>query len=85
VAGLTFLNGTFYGAAYSGGTHVKGTVFGVSRYDEEQMLYTFGKSSSDGAYPEMENDASRLRNSPLVLHELSGVLTNQGSALPFES
>jgi hypothetical protein len=63
VAGLTFLNGTFYGVTYSSGTHVKGTVFGVSRYGEKQMLYTFGKSSSDGAYPEVELARSKTARS----------------------
>jgi uncharacterized repeat protein (TIGR03803 family) len=49
-AGLTAINGTFYGTTYQGGKPGYGTVFSVSPTGTEHVLYSF-KGGSDGAYP----------------------------------
>jgi uncharacterized repeat protein (TIGR03803 family) len=49
-AGLTELNGTFYGTTALGGTHKKGTVFAITTSGSESVLHSFG-AGTDGIEP----------------------------------
>lgn len=50
LAGLVYLNGTFYGTTQSGGTSYAGTVFSITPSGKERVIHSFG-SGSDGIYP----------------------------------
>ena len=44
-------NGNFYGTTYNGGKYVSGTIFDVTPGGQQKILYSFGGSANDGAYP----------------------------------
>jgi uncharacterized repeat protein (TIGR03803 family) len=44
-------DGNFYGTTTDGGANGEGTVFKITPAGVETVLYSFGASSSDGAYP----------------------------------
>jgi uncharacterized repeat protein (TIGR03803 family) len=48
---LLNVSGTLYGTTYEGGQYDRGTVFSVSTGGDEQVLHSFGGSSSDGHWP----------------------------------
>ncbi|MFY9720558.1 MAG: choice-of-anchor tandem repeat GloVer-containing protein, partial [Candidatus Cybelea sp.] len=51
-AGLVELNGTLYGTTEYGGPNNTGTVFSITAAGQENVIYSFGVSSSgDGAHP----------------------------------
>jgi uncharacterized repeat protein (TIGR03803 family) len=50
-ATLIDVGGTLYGTTAAGGTSDVGTVYSVSTTGEKKTLYSFGASSSDGAFP----------------------------------
>lgn len=51
-ASLIEVEGKLYGTTESGGTYGYGTVFRITLSGREKVLYSFGPSSSDGAFPE---------------------------------
>jgi uncharacterized repeat protein (TIGR03803 family) len=52
MASLRDINGTLYGTTDSGGAYNKGTIFSITTNGTEHVLYSFGASSNDGAYPQ---------------------------------
>jgi len=48
-AGLTDVNGTFYGTTQEGGTYDEGTVFSLTASGTENVLFSF--NGTDGSYP----------------------------------
>jgi uncharacterized repeat protein (TIGR03803 family) len=50
-AGLTNVNGTFYGTTHGGGAHDRGTIFKITPSGKESVVYVFGGTHSDGAWP----------------------------------
>jgi uncharacterized repeat protein (TIGR03803 family) len=48
---LIAVSGTIYSTTYYGGAYDKGTVFSITASGTERIVYSFGASSSDGAYP----------------------------------
>lgn len=51
-AGLTPLNGTFYGTTSSAGANGAGTVYSVSTAGKESIVYSLAGGSADGQSPE---------------------------------
>lgn len=51
-AGLTPLNGTFYGTTSSAGANAAGTVYTVNTAGQESIVYSFAGGSADGQGPE---------------------------------
>jgi uncharacterized repeat protein (TIGR03803 family) len=50
-ANLIDVNGTLYGTTFSGGANGTGTVYSITTNGTEQVLHSFGSSSSDGRMP----------------------------------
>ncbi len=49
-AGLTYLNGAFYGTTLRGGAYGGGTVFKITPSGDEKVIYSF-KGPPDGSFP----------------------------------
>ena len=58
IAGLTLLNGRFYGTTSGGGASNKGTVFEITPIGKERVLYSF-KGAPDGDGPDAALVAAR--------------------------
>ena len=52
LASLTDVNGTLFGTTVVGGANGVGTVFSITTSGAENVLYSFGGGSGDGAYPQ---------------------------------
>jgi uncharacterized repeat protein (TIGR03803 family) len=52
VAGLTYLNGTFYGTTSAGGKYNYGIVFSISPSGKLHILHSFAGAPNDGEAPE---------------------------------
>jgi uncharacterized repeat protein (TIGR03803 family) len=50
-AGLVQFNGALYGTTATGGKHSGGTVFEISPSGDEQIVYNFGSTGTDGTTP----------------------------------
>jgi uncharacterized repeat protein (TIGR03803 family) len=75
-AGLNDLRGVLYGVTSNGGAYGKGTVFSITTSGKERVLYSFGKTNSDGRYP----SASLIAvNGKLYGSTQSGGTSNDGT------
>lgn len=57
---LVLLNGVLYGVSITGGNFRQGTVFSVTSAGNEQVLYSFGRTSNDGKEPSALTESNGL-------------------------